>query len=170
MRFIVADAYTYGYAPDAQRAFDEVTFALNGGLNTPRIRAILAASYFAFGDMAAAAAQIKIHLDLVTTELVSTAPLAAGSSTSLAVAPGRTYEVPLIVAEGETVEIVTSSKDFWDTILVLLSSDGTPVVGSDDYKLYYAGFKWTAPAGGTYLLRVTSFEAVNTGALLLARK
>jgi tetratricopeptide (TPR) repeat protein len=170
VRFIVADAYTYGYVPDAQRAFDEATQALTGGLNTPRIRAILAASYFAFGDMAAAAAQIKIHLDLVTTELVATVPLASGSSMSLAVEPGRTYEVPVVVAAGETVEIVTSSKDFWDTILVLLASDDTPVVGSDDYKLYYAGFKWTATAGGTYRLRVTSFEAVNTGVLLLARK
>lgn len=170
VRFIVADAYTYGSEPDAQRAFDEATAALAGGLNTPRIRAILAASYFAFGDMGAAAHQIKIHLDLVTTQLVGTPPLVAGSSTSLAVVPGRTYEVPIVVAAGETVEIVTSSKDFWDTILVLLASDGTPILGSDDYKLYYAGFKWVAPAGGTYRLRVTSFEAVNTGALLLARK
>lgn len=170
VRFIVADAYTYGYTPDAQRAFDEAMTALNGGLNTPRIRAILAASYFAFGDMAAAAGQINIHLDLVTTELVGTAPLAAGSSTNLAVVPGRTYEVPIVVAAGESVEIITSSRDFWDTILVLLASDGTPIVGSDDYKLYYAGFKWVAPAAGTYRLRVTSFESVSTGELLLAHK
>lgn len=170
VRFIVADAYTYGYTPDAQRAFDEASVALSGGLNTPRVRAILAASYLAFGDMAAAAAQIKIHLDLVTTELVGTAPLAPGSSVSLAVTPGRTYEVPIVVAAGETVEIIASSRDFWDTILVLLAADGTPVVGSDDYRLYHAGLNWVAPVGGTYRLRVTSFESVNTGALLLARR
>jgi tetratricopeptide (TPR) repeat protein len=170
VRFIVADAYTYGYTPDAQRAFDEASLALSGGLNTPRIRAILAASYLAFGDMPGAAAQIKMHIDMVTTELVGTSPQAAGTSVNLAVVPGRTFDIPIVVAAGEAVEIVTSSKDFWDTILVLLASDGTPVLGSDDYRLYYAGFKWVAPAGGTYRLRVTSFEAVNTGELLVARK
>jgi tetratricopeptide (TPR) repeat protein len=170
VRFVVADAYTYGKEPDAQRAFDEATAALAGGLDTPRIRAILAASYFAFGDLAAAAQQIKLHLDQVTTELVATSPLAAGSSASLAVVPGRTYEVPIVAAAGESVELVTSSKDFWDTILVLLAPDGTPIVASDDYQLYFAGLKWVAPAAGTYRLRVASFEAVNTGTLLLARK
>jgi len=169
VRFIVADAYTYGAEPDAQRAFDEATRALNGGLDTPRIRAILAASYNAFGQLAAAAVQIKIHLDMVTTDLVAASPLAAGSSKTVAVAPGRTYEIPLPVAAGESVSIMTSSKDLWDTILVLLAPDGTPVVGSDDYKAYFAGFQWVAPSAGTYRLRVTSFEAVSTGNILVAR-
>jgi tetratricopeptide (TPR) repeat protein len=167
VRFIVADAYTYGSMPDAQRAFDEATRALDGGLNTPRVRAILASSYLAFGDLSAAAAQIKIHLDLVTTALVGTPTLAAGSSMILGLVPGRTYEIPIVVAAGETVSIATSSKDFWDTILVLLAPDGTPVLGSDDYKGYFAGLDWIAPAAGTYRLRVTSFEAVNTGELLV---
>lgn len=170
VRFIVADGYTYGYLPDAQRAFNEATFALEGGLDTPRIRAILAGAYFAFGDVAAAAEQIEMHLDAVTTELVAAAPLGPASSTSLAVVPGRTYEIPLPVAAGQTVSIATSSKDFWDTILLLLAPDGTLVLGSDDYKGYMAGFEWVAPAAGTYRLRVTSFEAVSTGGLLVARK
>ena len=170
VRYIVADAYTYGYLPDAQRAFDEATFALEGGLDTPRVHAILAGSYLAFGDMAAAALEIKRHLDLVTTELVVTSPLAAGSSASFALVPGRTIEIPIAVAAGETVSIQTSSKDFWDTILVLLAPNGTPVVGSDDFKGYMAGLDWAAPAAGTYRLRVTSFEAVSTGTLLVARK
>ena len=54
VRFIVADAYTYGL-PDPQRAFAEATLALNGGLNTPRVHAILASSYLSFGDMSSAA-------------------------------------------------------------------------------------------------------------------
>jgi hypothetical protein len=170
VRFIVADGYTYGGLPDAQRAFDEATFALDGGLDTPRIRAILAASYLAFGNMAAAAAQIAIHLDLVTTELVATSPLAPGNSMSLALVPGRTYDIPVAAAAGETVSIATSSRDFDDTILVLLAPDGTPVVGSDDFKGYFAGLAWVAPAGGTYRLRVTSFEGVSTGVLQVARK
>jgi tetratricopeptide (TPR) repeat protein len=170
VRFIVADAYTYGSMPDAQRAFDEATQALAGGLNTPRIRAILAASYLAFGDMPAAAAQIAIHLDLVTTELVGTAPLAAGSTREFGLVPGRTYEIPVAAAASETVSVTTESKDFWDTILVLLGPDGTPLLGSDDYKGYMAGFVWVAPAAGAYRLRVTSFEAVNTGELMVTRK
>jgi tetratricopeptide (TPR) repeat protein len=170
VRFIVADAYTYGYLPDAQRAFDEATFALDGGLDTPRVHAILASSYLAFGDMAAAALEIKRHLDLVTTELVATSPLAAGSSGSFALVPGRTMEIPMAVAAGETISIQTSSKDFWDTILVVLAPNGMPVVGSDDFKGYMAGLDWVAPAAGTYRLRVTSFEAVSTGTLLVARK
>lgn len=170
VRFIVADAYTYGSLRDPQRAFLEATFALAGGLNTPRIRAILGSSYLAFGDLGAAALQIRIHLDLVTTELVPTAPLAAGASMNLPLVPGRTYEIPVVVAAGEALSIGTGSKSFWDTILVLLAPDGTPVVGSDDAKGYYAAFEWVAPAGGTYRLRVTSFEAVSTGELVVARK
>jgi hypothetical protein len=170
VRYVVADAYTYGYLPDAQRAFDEATLALNGGINTPRVRAILASSYLAFGDQANAAIQIKVHLDLVTTELTGTSPIAAGQSMNLVLVPGRVYEIPIAVAAGETVSIATSSKDFWDTILVLLAPDGTPVLGSDDYKGYLAGFDWVAPGPGTYRLRVTSFEAVNTGVLQVARK
>jgi hypothetical protein len=169
VRFIVADAYTYGTVPDAQRAFDEATRALQGGLDTPRVHAILGSCYIAFGNMAAAAAQIGIHIDQVTTELVGAAPLAAGSSTSLAFVPGRTYEIPIAVAAGENVSIGTSSKDYWDTIAVLLAPDGTPVVGGDDYKGYFAGFAWVAPTAATYRLRVTFFEAVGTGNILVAR-
>ena len=170
VRWVVADAYTYGAAPDPQRAFDEATLALAGGLNTPRVRAIRANSYAAFGDVAAAGAEIKVHLDLVTTDLVVTPPLAAGSATTVSVVPGRTAEIPLTVAAGQTVSIMTSSKDYWDTILVLLAPDGTPVLGSDDYKGYFAGFVWVAPSAGTYKLRTAFFEAVNTGAILVAYK
>ena len=144
--------------------------ALNGGLDTPRIRAILASSYLAFGNQAAAAMQIRIHLDLVTTELVGTAPIAAGQSMTLGLVPGRTYEIPVAVAAGEMISIATSSKDFWDTILVLLGPDGTPVLGSDDSKGYLAGIDWVAPVSGTYRIRVTSFESLNTGELLVVRK
>ena len=70
--------------------------------------------------------------------------------------PGRTYEVPIIAAAGETVSILTSSKDFYDTIVVLLAPNGTQVAGGDDYKLFFGGFEWVAPVAGTYRLRVTS--------------
>ena len=169
VRFIVADAYTYGAEPDAQRALDEATRALDGGLDTPRVHAILASSYLVFGNMAAAAEQIDIHLDLVTTELVGALPLAAGSSMTLGVVPGRTYEIPIVLAAGEATTVTTSSKDFIDTILVLLAPDGTPILGNDDYKGWFAGFEWAAPAAGTYRLRVTSFESVNTGDMVVAR-
>jgi hypothetical protein len=170
VHYVVADAYTYGSEADAQRAFDEATFALDRGLDTPRIRAILGASYLAFGDADAAAREIDIHIDQVTTALVPTTALGAASSRSLPLVPGRTYDIPLVLAAGESVSVATSSKDFWDTILVLLAPDGTPLVGSDDYKGYFAGLDWIAPAAGTYRLRVTSFEGVSTGVLLVARK
>ena len=168
VRYIVADAYTYG-APDPQRAFDEATRALNGGLDTPRVRAILGASYNAFGQLAAAATQIRAHLELVTTDLVATSALGAGATKSLGVVPGRTYEIPVTLTAGERLVLSTSSKDFYDTILVLLAPNGAPLIGADDTKAYFAGLDWVAPAAGTYRVRVSSFEAVNTGTLAVAR-
>ena len=169
VHYVVADAYTYGGQADPQRAFDEASLALDGGLDTPRVHAILAASYLAFGNPVAAAIHIERHLELVTTELVTTSPLAAGSSLTLNAVPGRTFDIPLPVVAGESVSIGTSSHDFVDTILALLAPDGSPVLGSDDYKSYFAGFQWVAPATGTYRLRVTSFEAVSTGVLRVTR-
>ncbi len=168
VRFIVADAYTYGH-PDPERAFAEASLALAWGLDTPRVHAILASAYLAFGDNSAAAVHIQRHIELVTTEILTTSPLAAGASLSLDLAPGRTYEIPVAAIAGETLSIVTSSRDFYDSILVLLAPDGTPVVGGDDYKQYFAGFEWVAGATGTYRLRVTSFESVNTGVLVVTR-
>jgi Flp pilus assembly protein TadD len=169
VRFIVADAYTYGQ-PDPQRAFAEASLALAWGLDTPRIHAILASAYLAFGDQAAAGAEIQRHIELVTTELLPTSLLGAGASVTLPLVPGRTYEIPVPATAGETLSIITGSHDFYDTILVLLAPDGTPVLGSDDYKQYFAGFVWVAGVTGTYRLWVTSFEGVNTGDLVVSRK
>jgi tetratricopeptide (TPR) repeat protein len=169
LRFIVADAYTYGL-PDPNRAFAEATMALNGGLDTPRVHAILAAAYQAFGDQLAAAAHIQISIDLVTTELVAAPPIAAGTTQTLSLVPGRTYEIPVTVIAGETISFTTSSSDFWDSIAVLLAPDGTPVIGSDDDNFYFAEFEYVAPVAGTYRLKVTSFESVNTGDLIVTRR
>jgi hypothetical protein len=168
VRFIVADAYTYGL-PDPQRAFDEASLALDWGLDTPRVHAILAVSYAAFGDQLAAASEIQTHIDLVTTELVPASPINPGDSLHLDLVPGRTYDIPLTAATGETISIMTGSPDFYDTILVLYSPNGTPVVGSDDYKFYFAGFQWIATQAGTYHLHVTSFESIDTGELVVTR-
>lgn len=167
VHYIAADAYTYGI-PDPQRAFAEASFALNGGLSTPRIHAILATSYNAFGDQASAADHIKTHIDMVTHELVTTSAIASDATFHLDLVAGRTYEIPLPVNAGETISIATSSKDFWDTILVLLAPDGTPILGSDDSNFYFAGFDWTAPATETYKLQVTSFESVSFGDLVVS--
>jgi hypothetical protein len=171
VHYLASDAYTYGLS-DPERAFAEATLALNGGLDTPRVHAILAASYLAFGNQLAAAAEIKRHLDLVTTELVATAPIPAGISLTLDLVPGRTFEVPVVAIAGQAISITTDSptREISDTILVLLSPNGTPVVGSDDYKKYFAGFVWPAQETGVYRLRVTSFESVNTGALGVTRR
>jgi tetratricopeptide (TPR) repeat protein len=169
VRYIVADAYSYGL-PDPDRAFAEATFALEGGLNTPRVHAILGSAHTAFGNVADAAAHIQAHLDLVTTELVTTPPLPARAAMELDLVPGQTYDIPIQVTQGEVVSIVTSSHDYWDTILLLLDPDGLPVLGSDDSWKYFAAFDWVAPASGTYQMRVTFFEGVITGALRVSRK
>ena len=67
VHYIVADAYTYGI-PDPERAFAEASIALERGLDTPRVHAILAFAQLAFGNDAAAATHIERHLELVTTE------------------------------------------------------------------------------------------------------
>src|SRR5262249_50300453 len=160
VRFIVADAYTYGL-PDPARAFAEASLALDWGVDTPRVHAILATSYFAFGDEQQAAVHLLRHFELVTTELVPTPPLGPGASLTVTLVPSRAYEIPVPVVAGDTLSIATSSRDYWDSIAVLLAPDGTPVTGSDDADRYFAAFDWVAPATGTYRLRVTFFESVN---------
>ena len=79
--------------------------------------------------------------------------------------------VGLLTAIGfaSVTSISTSSPDpdLWDSIAVLLAPDGTAVVGSDDDSAYFAAFDWVAEETGTYLLQVTSFEAVSTGPLVV---
>lgn len=168
VRFIVADAYTYGL-PDPERAFGEAMLALDWGLSTPRIHAILGASYNSFGNLPAAAAHIETSIDLVTTELVQTSPMPSGATFSLPLVPGRTYDVPIPAVAGQTISIATSSRDFWDTICVLIAPDGTPVIGSDDTNAYFAAFEYAAGVTGTYHMKVTSFESVNTGLMVVKR-
>jgi len=43
VRFVVADAYTYGNVPDRSVRSQKHPFELAGGLNTPRVHAILPA-------------------------------------------------------------------------------------------------------------------------------
>jgi len=168
-RFIVADAYTYGL-PDPERAFAEASLALEGGLDTARVHAILATSYFAFGDSLAAAAHLFRHFERVTTDLISTPALGPDASLTVNLVPGRAYEIPVPVTAGATLSIATSSRDYWDSIAVLLAPDGTPVTGSDDENAYFAAFDWIAPTTGIYRLRVTFFESVNFGNLTVTRQ
>jgi tetratricopeptide (TPR) repeat protein len=168
VRYIIADAYTYGM-PDPERALAEATLALDGGLDTPRVHAILGSAYNALGDPATAAIHIRRHIDLVTSDLVPTSPLAPESSLTLSFVPGLTYEVPINTSAGGTISIATSSRDYWDTIAVLLGPDGSPVVGSDDTNAYFAAFEFVASVAGTYRLQVTFFEGVITGELLVTR-
>jgi tetratricopeptide (TPR) repeat protein len=169
VHFIVADAYTYGQ-PDLQRAFIEATAALDGGLDTPRVHAILGAAQMAFGNLPAALAHIDRHFELITTDIVQTTPIAARDSMLLAMVPGRVYEIPIVAGAGETIAIATKSQDYFDTIAILLAPDGTPVAGSDDTNGYFAAFEWPAAATATYRLRVAFFEAVNTGEILVTRR
>ena len=169
LHYIVADAYTYGLS-DPERAFDHAMLALEGGLDTPRVHALLAASYFAFGDLAAATAHIKRHFDLVTTEVVQAPALLAGQSLDVTLAPGRVVEIPVPAIAGTLIRIATGSHDYWDTIAVLLAPDGTAVTASDDANAYFAAFEWPAAQTAVYRLRVTFFESVNAGVIRVSRK
>jgi tetratricopeptide (TPR) repeat protein len=169
LHYIVADAYTYGL-PDPQLAFNHAMLALDGGLDTPRVHALLAASYFAFGDLAAAAVHIKRHFDLVTTEVVQAPSMRAGDTLDVTLAPGRAVEIPIPAMAGTAITIATSSHDYWDTIAVLLAPDGTAVTASDDANAYFAAFQWTATQSAVYRLRVTFFESVNSGVIRVTRK
>jgi len=169
VHWIAGDAYTYGPS-DPQRAFAEATLALNGGLDTPRVHAILASCYVAFGDRPAATVHIKRHFDLVTTEVALAPPMLAGDSQAVVIAPGRVVEIPIPAVAGEAITIATSSHDYFDTVAVLLAPDGTAVTAGDDDKGYFAAFEWPAALTTTYRLRVTFFEALNSGLLLVSRR
>jgi len=91
-------------------------------------------------------------------------------TTAADVVPGRTYEIPVAAVAGETIAFSTSSRDFYDSILVLLAPDGPPVVGSDDANFYFAAFEYVAEETGTYVLQATSFESVSTGELVVTRR
>lgn len=91
-------------------------------------------------------------------------------TTAADVVPGRTYEIRVAAVVGETIAFSTSSRDFYDSILVLLAPDGSPVVGSDDANFYFAAFEYVAEETGTYVLQATSFESVSTGELVVTRR
>src|SRR5262245_5983990 len=143
VRFVVADAFTYGI-PDGQRAFAEASLALDWGLDTPRVHAILATWHNAWGETKQAALDVQACIDQVTTELVTAPVLAPGGDLALDLVPGRTYEIPVAVVAGQTINITTSSKDFWDSIALLISPSGEPIVGSDDDNAYFAAFNHVA--------------------------
>jgi hypothetical protein len=145
--------------------------ALTNGIDTPRIHAILASAYFAFGQDESAAQELLVHVDLVTNNIVNTAPLAASMDITIDLVPGRTFSIPVSVAAGEVLSIVTTSPsgEISDSIVVLLAPNGTPIFGNDDFNGFYAGFDWTASAPGTYELLVTSFESIGTGQLVVTR-
>jgi hypothetical protein len=133
------------------------------------VHAILAATHLAFGHHAIAGAHVARHLDLVTTELLTTEPLESGAL-AVALVPGRVWEVPLPATAGATLSVATSSADVTDSIAVLLAPDGTALTGSDDdAEGSFAAVSWDAASNGTYRLRVASFEAVETGTLEVTR-
>ena len=168
VHYLVADGYAYGLN-GYDRAYAEASIALDGGLDTARVHAILGAALNVFGDTAAAAQHIARHFELVTETLVTAGPLAAGQSVALDLVPGRVVEIPIPAVAGQPISIVTGSKDYWDTIALLVAPDGTPVLGSDDTNGYFAAFSYVPQTTGTYKLRVTFFESVITGVLNVAR-
>ena len=114
------------------------------------MHAILAASYTAFGDDAAAAAEIDRYFELVTTGVVATPALEPGGTVKVGVVPGQTLDIPLELVAGESISISVGSKDYWDTIALLSAPDGTLVAGSDDTVGYHAALTcWPRRVGPT---------------------
>ena len=168
VHYVVADAHLYGLS-DFDRAYDEASIALDGGLDTPRVHAILGAALNSFGETAAAAEHIARHFELVTEQTVTMGPLASGGRLAVDLVPGRVVDIPIPAVAGQPISIATSSKDYWDTIALLVAPDGTPVLGSDDANGYFAAFTYVPEATGTYRLRVTFFESVITGVIDVTR-
>lgn len=169
-RFIVADGYTYGL-PEPNRAFIEAALARLGGLETPRVNAIFAACFEAWGNMPVSAYYLRRHIDQVTSNLVVQAPLGNNKTRDVQFTPGMTVEIPVTIQAGKKFRVETSSPsdEVYDTVAVLLTSSGIPLTGSDDTDEYFAAFQWTAPVSATYKLRVTTFEAVSTGLVRIRR-
>ncbi|MBM4363820.1 MAG: hypothetical protein FJ104_14155, partial [Deltaproteobacteria bacterium] len=167
--FVVADAYTYAL-PDLPRALEAAERAIQLGLDTPRLQAILATAYLEMGDARRAGQHFAKHIELGTTERVGARPLPPGATLTLGVVPGRTFELTLELSIDVGVTVTTASPgDEVDSILVVLGPDGEPVFGNDDYEGYNAGFTFTPEATGTYRVLVTSFEGAGTGTLEITR-
>jgi hypothetical protein len=125
-----------------------------------RVHAIFASSYLALDNQLAAVAELRAHIELVTNQLVQ---------------PRRLLPAPAHTPPGREAELrkfrsrhgwrgaldLTSSRDFYDTILVLLAPDGPPALWSQDRV--FCRIQWVAVATGTYRILLTSFESVNTG-------
>ena len=109
VRYIVADAYTYGLSDRIVRSRKRPSRWKVG--RTPRVHAILGSAYLAFGDMAAAASHIQTHIQLVTTELVTTVATPPRRLYGARPGAGTYLHIPLVVSAGERVSIVTSSHD-----------------------------------------------------------
>jgi predicted hotdog family 3-hydroxylacyl-ACP dehydratase len=58
--------------------------------------------------------------------------------------------IPVAAVVGQRISISVGSKDYWDSIAVLLSPDGAPVLGSDDEIGYHAAVDWIAQETGTH--------------------
>jgi hypothetical protein len=143
--------------------------ALAGGLDTPRVHAILAFAHRSTGDDPTAARHLFRHFELVTTDLRHAPPLGPGATQSVELVPGRAWELPLPATAGEQIVVVTGGRAITDSIAVLVAPDGTPVSGGDDEIGAFAAIDWQTLETGTYRLRVTSFEAVQTGMIEVTR-
>lgn len=161
--FMIADGYTYGtWNPEA--AQEAALMANELGLDTPRLDAILGATYDAQGETELAAAAYARHIIGATENTIDSGALVAGTQT-LRFSPGDSYVWTIEAAAGDTIRITsTSEADGLDTILAVMDTvTGTPVIGNDDTEGFNAGLDWTVPADGTYMLLLTTFEGAGTG-------
>ena len=111
-----------------------------------------ATSETALGDTAIGAASYAEYVDMV--ELESLAGQLVDGAAVVEMYEGTVYRIPLSLNAGQTVDIAAVSADTSvDPLLVVLSPDGTPVIGNDDVD----------ERTGDYNAGVSGFEAAETG-------
>ena len=106
--------------------------------------------------------------NLTVTELDTAADVVPNRTFGEFTEAGGTFETPVDLVEGETVDIVTKSEsvNVADLFLELVSPDGEVAASDDDSGLYADPIieKFDVPTTGTWTIRIHPNEAADVGA------
>jgi len=102
IRFIVADAHTYGNVPDPQPAFAKASFGLAGALNTPRVHRFSQRVSRCHNQLAAAA-ELRTHIGAEGDSAGSSRTLYCQRHGYTPLVVGRSYEISVPATAGEAL-------------------------------------------------------------------
>lgn len=154
--------FAYIDAGDFESALADATTLIELNPEDPEHYLDRGYTYELMGDAAAAAPDYLQWVEGYMVEQIDGEPLAAGATVTLAMVDGRAYRLPFEASAGQTFDITAQAVevDTVDTVLLVLSPDGTPLTVSDDNQSdanftdsTISGF--SAPAAGTYTLILT---------------